>query len=207
MIKESLYELCRRNERAEMSLKHRKTVTMISVAAVCVLAAVGALLAGYQIYLEKKQQENSFTTHTYEITESGDLHVSGPVDAHQLASSITKQLKSGETVEIDCKRLESIFGVQGNECKSFSVYLAKKDTSAFEVAVFEFSSAEQKQVLLQAIQRRKAQKLASFRELNQAEYSLVQQAVVAEQDSFLLFAVCRTPQKAQDIFREVLKGS
>ena len=190
-----------------MSLKHRKTVRVILVAAVCVLAAAGALFAGYQNYLEQKQQEYFFTTDIYEITESGDIHVSGAVDAHQLASSITKQLKSGETVEIDWKQLESVFGIQEDECESFSVYLAKKDTSAFEVAVFEFSSVEQKQTLLQAIQRRKAQKLASFRELNQAEYSLVQQAIVAQQDCCLLFAVCKTPQKAQDIFREVLKGS
>ncbi len=143
----------------------------------------------------------------YEITTSGDIHLSGPVDAHQAASSITRRIIDGAMIEIDWNQLESNYGIKSNECESCSVFLAQKDTSAFEIAVFQVSTPEQKEKVLQAIQRRKIQKLASFKELNQAEYSLVQQAVIGQQDDFLLFAICKTPQKALDIFREVVKGS
>lgn len=165
--------------------------------------AAGGIFLGYSY----GKKEYTVTSDTYEITESGDIHISGPVDAHQVASSIAKTVEKTKTVEIGLNQLESIFGIEGTDCTAFSVYLAQKDTSAFEIAVFQFSSEEEKQLIMQAIQRRKAQKLASFEELNQAEYSLVEQAVIAEENGFLLFAVCKTPQKALDIFREVAKGS
>lgn len=189
-----------------MSLKRRKIKKIILFSAMCVCVA-GGLFAAYRAWFENDRKGAAFASDGCETVLDETVPGSGVPDAHQLASGIAKQLVSGETVEIDSEQLESIFGLQQEDCLSFSVHLARKDTSAFEIAVFEFASEEQKQSILKAIQQRKAQKLAGFRELNEAEYSLVQQALIAEKNGFVLFAVCGAPQKAQDIFFEMLKGS
>jgi hypothetical protein len=189
-----------------MVLKRRKNRKIVLIAVLCVLLAAGGWF-GFESGRAKTEPEKIAEITTDRAAAGGNLRLGAAVDSHRLASNIAERVESDETVELGVSQLESNYGLSSNECVSFSVYLTKKDSSAFEIAVFEFSTPEQKQKIQQAIQRRKVQKLANLKELNQAEYSLVQQAAISEQGSFLLFAVCKTPQKAQDIFREVLKGS
>lgn len=188
-------------------MNHTGRKNRFRVAAVLMLLLVGAVLWLCCCGSDGSRPASEEVSMLDKQSPMGDMDAVTLAGSWEIASQVAQEVAEGETVEVTQEQLESNFGLTEEDCVSFCVLISKKDTSAFEIAVFQVGDDRQRELVRSALERRKNQKLANFRELNQAEYTLVQQAVTEEEGQFLLFAVCKTPARAADIFHKSAKGS
>jgi len=122
-----------------------------------------------------------------------------------IGSEIIKAMDMTEMVKVDEKKLQKLYNINPGEIEDFFVYISSSNIKVQEIAVFKAKDAESVQSIKEKISKRIEKQEISFKDYLPDEYYLIQNHLIKSNGSYILMAVSKNTDKAEDIFDKCFK--
>jgi hypothetical protein len=123
----------------------------------------------------------------------------------EIGEKIKQSAITSDMVVLEDKKFQKLYDINPDMIQEYYVNISSSNIKADEFAIIKVKDSKDVQAVKDKISKRLDNQMESFKDYLPAEYSILQAHILKVKGNYILFAVSKDANKAEDIFDSYFK--